>query len=233
MYNLPEIHYSRKSTSREAPGVFTYMEMFSSKVWSYSIFFLAPLVIALLSMLFNIFLLGAWEFPNSIVYFIQIFALFMLISGISAAITLIFFTKKSPILGAPPTGWGLQMNSFFTAVIGISFLIGQILTFLFGNIAFQEVFFILGTIVAYIMAYTIYFSFTTLSSRGFLILALVQPVVGIILYSFWTAQVTIQSFVLLVSFRSFDALDFLSERLFFSVLVLFCSHCLMRGNFSK
>ncbi len=77
---------------------------------------------------------------------------------------------------------------------------------------------ILFTLKGFTLPYTIYFSFTTLSSRGFLILALVQPVVGIILYSFWTAQVTIQSFVLLVSFRSFDALDF-----FIRAIIFFCT----------
>ncbi len=210
--------YSQKQTSREAPGVFTYMEMFSSRIWAYSIFFLSPLIIGIISMLFNIFFLSTWDFPGSIVYLIEIFALFMWISGISTIFTFIFCSKKAPILGPPPKGWGMQLNSFFTAIIGVSFLIGQLLTIIFGHIAFQELFFILGTIIAYIMAYTIYFSFTTLTWRGFLILALVQPVVGIILYSFWTAQLTIQSFVLLVSLKSFDALGF-----FIKAIVFFCT----------
>jgi putative membrane protein len=142
----------------------------------------------------------------------------MLISGISSLYTFLVYSKKAPILGLPPKGWGLQLNSFFTLIIGVSFLIGQLLTIIFGHIAFQELFFILGTILAYIMAYTIYFSFTTLNWRGFLILALVQPVVAIILYSFWVGQVSIQSFVLLVSLRSFDALGF-----FIKAIVFFCT----------
>jgi putative membrane protein len=210
--------YSQKQTSREAPGVFTYMELFSSRLWAYSVFISAPLIISLLSTVFNVFFLGVWDFPGSIIYLIEIFALFMLISGISALFTFLFFSNKAPILGPPPKGWGLQMNSFFTAVIGVSFLIGQVLTIFFRNIAFQELFFILGTIVAYIMAYTIYFSFTTLTWKGFLTLALVQPVVGIILYSFWTAQLTIQSFVMLVTLGSFDALGF-----FIKAIIFFCT----------
>ena len=75
---------------------------------------------------------------------------------------------------------------------------------------FQEVFFMLGTIVAYIMAFTIYFSFTTITKfSGYVILALIQPITGIILYSFYTAQVSVRFFASAMVFFSVCCLLFL------------------------
>jgi predicted neutral ceramidase superfamily lipid hydrolase len=46
----------------------------------------------------------------------------------------------------------------------------------------------MGTIISYIVAFVIYFSFTTVGRRGYVLLSLVQPVGTIILYSLFTGQ---------------------------------------------
>jgi predicted neutral ceramidase superfamily lipid hydrolase len=53
----------------------------------------------------------------------------------------------------------------------------------------------LGTIIAYIISFVIYFSFTTVGRPGYILLSLTQPVVGIILYSFYTDNVSIVFFI--------------------------------------
>jgi len=103
-------------------------------------------------------------------------------------------------VGSPPKGWAIQMNSFFSIIIGGSLLIGQILVIFTRNITFQEVFFILGTIVSYTLAFVIHFSFTTVGKYGNIILALAQPVSGIILYSIFTAQLSFIFFIRAIIF---------------------------------
>lgn len=204
--------YSQKQVSRQAPGIFTYMELFSSKVYAYSIFFGIPLIIGLLSMIFNALFLAQWDIITLLPNFIQITIVFMSISGIGSFFSVVVYSKKAPILGIPPKGWGLQLNSFFCGIIGVNYLIGQILTIFTGIFAFQEVFFMLGTILAYIFAFVIYFSFTTLTGRTHMFLALIQPVAGIILYSIWTAQIS------LIFFLNTDSIGF-----FIKAIVFFCT----------
>ncbi len=187
--------YSQKQTTRQLPGIFTLMELDISKRIIYFLFFSVPLIIGLSSMGFKAVLTGYRDFKECFIYFIQIFTIFLATSGVSVIITFMFYSRKAPILNPPPRGWGIQVNMFLTSVIGISFLIGQLLAIFLENITFQEVFFMLGTIIAYILSYVIYFSFTTLSGKNYIILALIQPVVGIILYSLWTAQASIDFFI--------------------------------------
>ena len=184
--------YSQKQPSRQIPGVISYMDFFSTKKLAYSVFFSLPVFIGILSMILNAVLTGVW---NLIYLFINI-SIFFTISGSGAILSTLYYVKKSPILGPPKIGgWGLQMNSFFSGIIGISLLIGQVLAIFLRNTTFQDILFMLGTIVVYIIAYVIYFSFTTVGKYGNFILALVQPVVGIILYGILTTQFSIIFFI--------------------------------------
>lgn len=192
--------YSQKPPTRQAPGIFDYMWLFSTRRLAYTIFFGTPLAIALLSVLFHALFMETFIFIEALTYFIEIFGIFFLINVLGTFLTVFLYRKKAPVIAAPPKGWGFQMNTFFCAVIGGSFLIGQILTIFLGNITFQEVFFILGTILSYIFAFTVYFSFTTVEKPGYLILALVQPVAAIILYSIWTAQISFIFFIRAILF---------------------------------
>jgi len=188
--------YTQKPPSRQIPGIISYMDLFSAKKSAYSLFLATPAIIGFLSMVLNAIFTGIWN----IYYLLIIFFLFLITSGMGIFISIFFYSKKSPIVGAPPKGWAIQLNGFFSIIIGGSFLIGQILVIFVRNITFQEVFFILGTIVAYILAYVIYFSFTTVGKYGILILSLIQPVTGILLYSIFTAQLSIIFFIRAIIF---------------------------------
>lgn len=187
-------------TSRHAPGIFDYLEFFSTKVLAYSVLFATPLGIGLISAILNSIFLGQFQFVSFFLYFVQITLIFFAILLVGVLFTVGFYSRKSPVLQLPPKGWGVQLNSLYTIIIGGSFLVGEILTILLKNITFQEVFFILGTIVSYIVAFTIYFSFTTVDRPGYLILALIQPIIGIILYSAYTAQISVQFFIRAIIF---------------------------------
>ncbi|MHA1106653.1 MAG: DUF2070 family protein [Promethearchaeota archaeon] len=172
------------------------MDFFSTKKLAYSVFFSLPVFIGILSMILNAFYAGVWNF----VYLFINISIFFTISGSGAILSIFYYAKKAPILGPPKGGWGLQMNAFFSGIIGISLLIGQVLVIFLRNTTFQDVLFMLGTIVVYIIAYVIYFSFTTAGTYGNFILALVQPVVGITLYGILTVQFSIIFFIRAIIF---------------------------------
>ena len=188
--------YSQKPSSRQIPGIISYMDLFATKKLAISVFFSTPGLIAILSMLLNAIFTGVWNF----IYLFVIFSTFMTISGLGAVLTIYYYAKKSPILGAPPKGWGLQMNAFFSGIMGISLLIGQLLTIILRLTTFQDALFMLGTVITYIIGYVIYFSFTTVGTYGTFILSLVQPITGIVLYGVLTAQISILFFIRAIIF---------------------------------
>ena len=171
--------YVQKQPTRQIPGFITYMELFSSKHLAYSLFFGIPFAFGLLSLTFNTIFTGTFD----LLHFIRYFIFFLLLSVSGTLFSIFFYSKKCPILRLPPKGWALQINVFFCAIMGFTFIFGKILAIVLNNPTFQEVFFILGAILSYIVAFVVYFSFTTVGRPGYLILALVQPVVAIILYS--------------------------------------------------
>jgi predicted neutral ceramidase superfamily lipid hydrolase len=188
--------YSQKPSSRQIPGIISYMDLFSTQKLAYSIFFTTPGLIALLSMILNAIFTGIWNF----IYLFVTFSLFLTITGLGAILAIYYYSKKAPILGRPPKGWALQMNAFITGIMGISLLIGQILTIVLRLTTFQDALFMLGTVISYIIAYVIYFSFTTVGTYGTLILSLIQPITGIVLYGFLTAQISILFFIRAIIF---------------------------------
>jgi predicted neutral ceramidase superfamily lipid hydrolase len=183
--------YIKKQSSRQIPGIISYLELFSSRKLAYSIFFGTPLLFGLISLLIHTFLIGYLE----VYHFFRFFALFLLISGLSTLFSIIFFSKKAPILRPPPKGWSVQMNVYFSAVIELTFIFGQTVAILLNNIVYQEVFLILGTIIAYAIAFVVYFSFTTVGRRGYFFLSLAQPVTTIIFYALYTGQFNSDFFI--------------------------------------
>ncbi|MFX1574901.1 MAG: DUF2070 family protein [Promethearchaeota archaeon] len=168
-----------KQPTRQIPGFISYLELFSSKYLAYCLFFIIPLTLGLLSLTFNTLFHGYFDF----FHFIRYFVFFLLLSGSGTVFSILFYSKRSPILRLPPKGWALQINVYFCAIMGLTYIFGKILAIVLNNSTFQEVFFILGAILSYIVAFVVYFSFTTVGRPGYLILALVQPVVAITLYS--------------------------------------------------
>jgi len=187
---------AQKAPSRQIPGIISYMDFFSSKRLAYSLFFVIPILVGIISFVLNSIFTGIWNFY----FFFFVIFIFLTISGIGVLATIFYYSKRAPILRLPPNGWALQLNAFLGGIIGISFLIGEILAIFLNNVTFVEMFFILGTVISYIIGYVIYYSFTTVGKYGNFILALIQPVIGIILYSILAAQVSFIFFLRAIIF---------------------------------
>lgn len=195
----------QKEPSRQIPGILSYLSFFSSKKLAYSTFLATPIIMGVISTFLNTLIIGRIDF----FHFIRITVLFLMTSGCGIVVTILFYSKRAPILQGPPNGWAVQTNVFFTAPMELTFIIGKILALLLPNIiSIQEVFFILGTILSYIVAFVVYFSFTTVGRPGYVILSLVQPVIAILLYSIYTGQIDIDFFVRSIIFFVACALIF-------------------------
>ncbi|NVM45696.1 MAG: DUF2070 family protein [Candidatus Lokiarchaeota archaeon] len=176
--------YAQQPPTRHIPGILSYLDFFSSKKSALLLFFCLPGIISFLSFILNSLLTNIWNF----FYLSNVLLTIYFTSGGGVLISVIFYSKKSPLLTLPPKGWALQMNSLFTGVMGLSLLIGQTIAIFLRNAAFQEVFLILGTIISFIITYVVYFSFTTVGKYGNFILAFVQPAIEITFYSIFASQ---------------------------------------------
>ncbi len=188
--------YAPKQLTRHAPGIFSYIELFSSRLLAYSMFFGTPVIISASSLLF--YLIFQQELP--FLYFFMLTMIYLIVSSSGVILSLIINSRRPSILRLPPKGWTIQLNFFFTSIIGGSFVFGKLIVFIFGNDAFQEIFFLLGILLAYILAFVVYYSFTTSGFWGSLILSLIQPVMAIILYSFFTVQFSLNFFLRAIGF---------------------------------
>ena len=188
--------YAQQQPTRQIPGIISYMDYFSSKKSAYILLFSVPSILAVLSFILNSLYTNIWNFY----YLSNVLLTFYLTSGGGIIISVIFYSKRSPLLASPPKGWSFQMNSFFTGIMGLSLLIGQLITIFLRNITFQEVFLILGTIISYIFAFVVYFSFTTAGKYGNIILAFVQPVIVIKLYSIFASPLPFFFFIRAILF---------------------------------
>ncbi|MFX0046640.1 MAG: DUF2070 family protein [Candidatus Hermodarchaeota archaeon] len=183
--------FARQPPSRHIPGILSYIDYFSTKKSALILFFTLPGIISLLSFILNSIYTNVWNF----FYLSNVLITIYSTSGGGAIITILFFSKRSPLLKLPPKGWALQMNSLFAGLMGLSLLIGQTITIFLRNVAFQEVFLILGTIISFIITYVVYFSFTTVGKYGNFILAFVQPAIEITFYSIFASQLPFLFFI--------------------------------------
>jgi putative membrane protein len=186
---------SKETSSRKVPGIISYVDFFNSKILAYISFLAVPFIIAIATFFYRLIFVGHINIER----FLHIFLIFLATSGSGALLSLIY-SKKAPILKAPPKGWAIQLNTLVTFIIGSSYLFGGFIAEIYKNASFKEVFFILGTIIAYIISFVIYFSFTTVGRPGYIILSLIQPIVGIILYSFYTEQTSFLFFIRAILF---------------------------------
>ncbi|MFX1391234.1 MAG: DUF2070 family protein [Promethearchaeota archaeon] len=181
----------KKPHNRQIPGIISYLDFFSSKKLAFSILFGTPIILGFVSLLLNYIWIEKLDF----FHFIRFIFLFLLTSIGGSLFSMIFYSKRSPLLKPPPVGWSVQMNAFYSAMMEVTLIFGQIVTILLHDIYYQEVFLILGSILSYIVAFVIYFSFTTVGRPGNLILALIQPITAIGLYSLYTGQFNIDFFI--------------------------------------
>ena len=183
--------YSQQPPSRHIPGILSYLDYFSTKKSAYVLFFSLPSIISLLSFILNSLYTSIWNF----FYLSNVLITSYSTSGAGVIISIVFFSKRSPLLASPPEGWAFQMNSLFSGLMGLLLLIGQTITIFLRNPAFQEVFLILGTIITFIISFVIYFSFTTVGKYGNFILAFTQPAVEITFFSIFASQLPFLFFV--------------------------------------
>ncbi|MBY8987694.1 MAG: DUF2070 family protein [Candidatus Lokiarchaeota archaeon] len=196
--------YAQQQPSRQIPGILSYVDFFSTKLSAYVLFFSVPAAISLLSFILNSLFTNVWNF----FYLSNVLITFYSTSVGGALISILLFSKKSPLLALPPKGWALQMNSLFTGLMGLSLLIGQIITIFLRNVAFQEVFLILGTIISFIITYVVYFSFTTVGKYGNFVLAFAQPAIHITIYSIFASQLPFLFFIRAMLFFTVCAIIF-------------------------
>lgn len=196
--------YAQQPPTRHIPGIISYMNYFSSKKSAYVLLFSVPAILAVLSFILNSLYTNIWNF----FYLSNVLLTFYFTSGGGIIISILFYSKRAPLLAKPPKGWSFQMNAFFTGIMGLSLLIGETITIFLRNITFQEVFLILGTIISYIFAYVVYFSFTTVGKYGNFILAFVQPVIAITLYSIFASQLKFLFFIRAILFFTICAFIF-------------------------
>ena len=196
--------YAQQPPTRHIPGIISYMNYFSSKKSALVLFFSLPTILSVLSFILNSLYTNIWN----LFYLSNVLLTFYFASGVGIIISILFYAKRAPLLARPPKGWSFQMNAFFTGIMGLSLLIGQTITIFLRNITFQEVFLILGTIISYIFAYVVYFSFTTVGKYGNFILAFLQPVIVITLYSIFASQLKFLFFIRAILFFTVCALIF-------------------------
>jgi len=196
--------YAQQPPTRNIPGILSYIDFFSEKKSAYILFFGLPGIISILSFILNSLYTNIWNF----FYLSNVLLTIYSTSGGGAIISIIFFSKRSPLLTLPPKGWALQMNSLFTGVMGLSLLIGQTITIFLRTAAFQEVFLILGTIISFIITYVVYFSFTTVGKYGNFLLAFIQPAIEITVYSIFASQIPFLFFIRAMLFFTICAFIF-------------------------
>ena len=128
--------YAQQPPTRHIPGILSYVDFFSTKKSAFVLFFSLPGIISVLSFILNSLYTNIWNF----FYLSNVLLTIYSTSGGGVLISILFFSKRSPLLKLPPEGWTLQMNSLFTGVMGLSLLIGQTITIFLRSAAFQEVF---------------------------------------------------------------------------------------------
>lgn len=196
--------YAQQQPTRNVPGIISYLDYFSTKKSAYVIFFSLPTVIGLLSFILNSLYTNIWN----LFYLSNALITFYLTMGVGIVLSIFYYSKRAPILAPPPKGWGIQMNAFISGMIGLSLIIGQIITIFLRNVTFQEVFFILGAILAFIISYVLHYSFTTVGKYGNFILAFIQPVLGITFFSIFASQIPLFFFIRAILFFTVCAIFF-------------------------
>jgi putative membrane protein len=194
----------KKQTGRQILGIISYLDRFSSRKLAYSILIGTPIILGLVSLVLS----NIWISGVDLLHYFRFTSLFLLTSIVGSLVSILFYSKKSPLLSLPPTGWSIQMNAFFSLIIEVTLILGQLVTIILNNIEYQEVFLILGAILSYIVSFVIHFSFTTAGRLGNLILSLVQPVTAIILFSLYIGQFTIEFLIRAMIFFIICALLF-------------------------
>ncbi len=198
--------------SRKSPGIFALFNVFTTPKIIIGLFIISPLLVGLVSgsagivrgILSNEFIGFNYELM------IRDTFIFYVIIGCGVIACLIFHkVPKVPILNFKIS---MLINIYGAAFFALSYFFGRGLKFLLDITAFVEMFFILGALLSYITIFTILFSFTTVETPLNIFLALIEPIVGILLFSIFTQD---ESTILFFLIRA--AIFFCSGALIFAI----------------
>jgi predicted neutral ceramidase superfamily lipid hydrolase len=179
-------YYAEASVSRKSPGFFGYINTFQATPFLILLFFGFPLSIGLITTLFH------WITEGSLnwMYLIRDSLTFGIIM-VSGTVACLFFKDRTPLYNLKIS---FLINGFGAGMFAVSYLLGHILNIILPG-HFIEIFFMIGALVAYIVLFVIHFSFTRVGPPWYIFLALIEPVVGILVYSFISEQVTLIFFL--------------------------------------
>ncbi len=193
---------SSERVTRKSAGFFRFLDFFQSTPFLILLFIGLTFGVGFIAMLLNINEnAGVWDWK----LFLRDVAIFSIIlsSGIAACV---LFREKTPFFNFR---MATLMNSFGTGMFAFSYLLGNFIDyFLNEGQHFVETFFMIGSLISYIVLFVIFFSFTSIGQPWYILLALVQPSVGILIYSFFSAQLTFIFLTKAVIFFVISALVF-------------------------
>lgn len=193
LVKLPPELEQYTQVSRKSPGIFGYFNFFQSWKFIIFLFFGLPIGAGLGVTLFNWFITNQLNWN----YFVRDSLTFLTIT-LSGTLATSFFRQRSPLLNIR---MAYLINAYGTGMWLISYMLGHFLVWILqGQESFIEIFFILGGLISYIVLFVVYFSFTNVKPPWYIFLALIQPVVGILIYSFYTVQVSIIFFLKAIVF---------------------------------
>ncbi len=193
---------TNEKVSRKSAGFFRFLEFFKSTPFLILLFIGLTVGVGFISVIFNLKNNDGNPNWDLLLRDVVIFGT-ILLSGTFACY---IFRDKTPFF-APRMA--LLMNAFGTGMFALSYLAGSFLDYLLDEGQhFGETFFMFGALISYIVLFVIFFSFTRVGQPWYIFLALVQPSIGILIYSFYSAQLTIVFLTKAVIFFMISAMVF-------------------------
>jgi predicted neutral ceramidase superfamily lipid hydrolase len=178
---------TQSAPKRDSPGIFGYLNRFKKRKYTILFSILFFLCAGLSPFITNYLVLDKINYM-----FIIRNGLTFLILVYSGTVASIFFKRSSPIL---EFDLAFLINLFGGGVFFLSTFLGDLVALLLDSFVLSPIFFMIGSIVCYVAMFVIFFSFTTVGRPWYIFLALIQPTLGIIFYSFFEEQLTIEFFV--------------------------------------
>ena len=179
-----EMHTAPK---RDSPGIFGYLNRFKKRKYTILFSILFFICAGLSPFLANYFVLNKLNYMffvrNGLTFLILVYA---------GTLASLFFKKNSPVL---EFDLAFLINLFGGGVFFMSTFLGDLSALMLDSFALSPIFFMIGSIVCYVAMFVIYFSFTTVGRPWYIFLALIQPTLGIIFYSFFEEQITLEFFI--------------------------------------
>ncbi|GAB4330917.1 MAG: hypothetical protein Kow0069_38530 [Promethearchaeota archaeon] len=195
--------YRQGKPTRNSPGLLALLLRLTRKREAALLAVPLPFLVGMASVL-----LYSWDLHDPRPYYWPLFWRdtgtfgLILVAGVAS---LLPFRSRAKFFTGPIV---VLLNAYILFFFALCYEGGHFLLVFFDNPAILEVMFLLGAILSYVIAFVVYFSFTTVGRPWYVLLALVQPGVGISLYSLYTQQVTLAFLVRTATFFCASAVFF-------------------------